>query len=207
MPMSSGRQRSHHRDRLLDVLAALARVAELQEESDLDAMRPEQAAGVLDLLDACALFHGIQNSLRARLGADPGGAAPGRCERACDRLGHAVRAQQALERHDGAMRDLQVGKAFDPARLQAEDVVGNPQVIGLEAGTAATRSPPPRLPARAPCSAGRKSASRTSCSDTDSRGSWPRSSRNSRGGEARRRDSARCPPGPRRAAGEHRDRE
>ena len=84
-----------------------------------------------DLLDARALLHRVEDPLRARLGADPDGPAAGR---------RAARARRprvtwsARSRHlngvAASRASTSVGEPLDPAGLQAEDVVGDPEVIG-----------------------------------------------------------------------------
>ena len=120
------------------------------------------------------------------------GAAPARPRRR-----HLIGAHQALERHARVRSLHERGELLDPARLQAEDVVDDPEVIGREVLLEPRDlvDDAPRAARRR--SAGRRSASRTSCSDTGSRASWRCSSSSSRGARARSRGSARRRPGPR----------
>ena len=93
------------------------------------------------------------------------------------------------------------GELARPLRGEREDVVGEPDVVGLEAGLHRPASPPPPAAASAAAIADRsRSASRTSCSGTGSRGSRPCSARNIRARPSRRGGTARRPPGPTRAA-------
>ena len=90
----------------------------------------------------------------------------------------------------------QLREAQQPARLQPQDVIGEPDV------SQGDRPPEGRPARRRRCrgsgrgSAGPRSAWHTSCSGTGSRGWLPRSARSSRGAAARSRGSVRCPRGP-----------
>src|SRR5207248_6560578 len=62
---------AHHLEGALDVLAGFARIAELQEEADLDAGRVQPAGRLIDVVDLRALLHCVQDLLRAGFGANP----------------------------------------------------------------------------------------------------------------------------------------
>ena len=68
---------AHHLQGLLDVRARLAGIAELQEKGHLNAGGVQAPAGLVDLLDGRAFLHGVQDLLRAGLGADPDDLAAG----------------------------------------------------------------------------------------------------------------------------------
>ncbi len=94
-----------------------------------------------------------------------------------------VGAAEALEGHDRALRArTRSAKRAQPARLQPEDVVGEPDVVGRVRSLEPRRARRRRSPGCARCSAGPRSAWRTSCSGTGSRASSPGSSRSGRAG-------------------------
>ena len=98
MPMSSGSQSRTSCSVRLDVVPGLARVAELQEEGDLDARALQQPRRLADLLDRRALLHRVEDRLRAGLGADPDRLAAGASQRLdLARAQQQVGAAQALE--------------------------------------------------------------------------------------------------------------
>ena len=93
--------------------------------------------------------------------------------------------------------DHAASKVAGPFRREAENIVGEPEMIGLEQVFDAIPSPRPR---GRPNGSGRcrpRSAWRTSCSGTDSRGWRPGSSKNSRALISTPGGTARCRPDPR----------
>ncbi len=84
-----------------------------------------------DLLDPRALLHRVEDPLRPRFGAKPRRATARGVQGPRDRGGHLVGPQQALERNDGLARLHQPCEPFDPVGFETEDVVGDPQMIGL----------------------------------------------------------------------------
>ncbi len=123
---------AHHLQRGLDVVARLARVAELQEEADAHPGSVEPVGRASDLLHRCALLHRVEDALRAGLGPQPDDVGPGAGQRqhvglaAHDQVGPA----EALERQARVAGLHLVGEARPPAGLQAHDVVGEPDVAG-----------------------------------------------------------------------------
>ena len=103
--------------------------------------------GVVDLVHARALLHRVENLLRSGFGADPDRAAARRRQQTRDVVGDPVSPQQALERGDGVLADDKTREVFDPARLQPEDVVGDPEMIRMIGSRAATQSRPRPAPA------------------------------------------------------------
>ena len=75
-------------------------------------------------------------SMASRIFCDPDSAPiqavshPARCNCAAVGVRQQIRARQALEGHVYAARGHEFGKLGQPAGLQPEDVVGDPQVIG-----------------------------------------------------------------------------
>ena len=181
MPMSSGSQSRTSCSVRLDVVPGLAGIAELQEEADVDAGRLEPPRRLADLLDRRALLHRVEDCLRARLRADPDGLAAGPPQR-LDLAGRSSRSAR-LRHLNGVRRPSRfdsVRELAHPARLEPEDVVHEPEVIGAQRAQRRA-SPRRRLPGCGRCSAGPRSAWRTSCSGTGSRASSRGSSRSSRG--------------------------
>src|SRR5262249_47819221 len=110
----------------------LAGIAKLKEEGDLDAGGVEAPARLADVLDAGALVHRVEDLLRPGFRADPDRSRPGAPKR---RDGVALEQEgdplQALEGDRNALALDQVGEALDPAGLEAQDVVDEPDVVRL----------------------------------------------------------------------------
>src|SRR5216683_4360729 len=118
-------------ERCRNVPASLTRVAELQEESDPNPGSMQSAAGLHRLLDAGSLVHGIEDRLGARLGADPdhlGAGTPQGIDRVTPEK--QVHATEALKRGLHRLSLDAIREALDPTRLEAEDIVDEPNVIG-----------------------------------------------------------------------------
>ncbi len=82
-----------------------------------------------DLLDADAFLHRVENALRSRFGAHPHRPAGRRLQRSGDGRRDLIGPQQALERNRRVALADQRRELLDPARLEAEDVVGHRHVI------------------------------------------------------------------------------
>ena len=119
-------------DGVLNVEPGLAGIAELEEVACANAFAAEIFTSLGDLIDAGALVHGVENFLRSGLGAHPDlGAA--RAAKSGDRVGtHEIDARLHLERNGGVQLLNFVGELAHPPGLQAEDVVGEPEVIGAK---------------------------------------------------------------------------
>ena len=189
---------AHHLQRERDVLPALARIPELQEEAHLDARIVKQPRRHRNLFHARSLLHRVEDPLRAGFGTHPDRPAAGGAKRGDGPRSDLVRPQQTLERDDDVARAHLLGEPLDPTWLQSEDVVGDPQMVGLIRALQPRHLVDDRFGRAGRSTAVRRSASRTSCSETGSRGSSPRSWSSSRAGEAichgsvrRRRDPTR----------------
>src|SRR5580698_655071 len=116
-----------------DVGEFLVEVTELDEEAHPNAVRFQTRPRLLDLRHRGALVHGVQYALTAALSADPGLGAAGFGQR-----GRHVLAGEVGADLDGE-GDARVGLAYrareapHPRRLETEDVVGEPDVIRVEA--------------------------------------------------------------------------
>src|SRR5206468_1233314 len=86
----------------------------------------------VDVFDLRAFVHRVEYFLRSTLRADPH-RMPTRPLERWDRvaLQDEIDAIQTLERYLDILGFHQLGKALSPARFQAEDVVGKPDVVGL----------------------------------------------------------------------------
>src|SRR5258708_34186437 len=64
-------------NRLFDVVAGLSRVAELEEEANLDSSEVQPASRFGDVFDPGTFLHGVEDFLRAGFGAKPHGPCAG----------------------------------------------------------------------------------------------------------------------------------
>ena len=88
---------------------------------------------VANLRDGDAALHGVQQALRTALGADPHAvAAQFRKLRGHARV-QAVRARDALERNAQAAAPHLRGILIQPAVMNGEHIVGEPQLLGMVA--------------------------------------------------------------------------
>ena len=120
----------HHADGLLHLLGCFAQVAELEEVPHADAVGLQPPGGLLDLGHGGALVHGVQDGLAAALGAHPHLLQPALGQRL-----DGVVLQQQVHPALHLVAQFQppfaqhVAEALHPAGLQAEDVVGEPDVV------------------------------------------------------------------------------
>ena len=112
-----------------EVRPGLARVAELEEPRDADAVAPEEARRRLDLADARALVHRVEDPLRAGLDAHPDLLGAGGGERRDGRGRHEVDARLHRERDPDTPLGERLRVGLRPARREAEDVVREPEVV------------------------------------------------------------------------------
>jgi len=89
------------------------------------------ADGVVDLIDAHAALHRVEDFLRAAFGADPDAEAAEVGECVGDGRVHAVGPSDAFERDAKVARAHFCGELLDPAGVDGEDVVGDPELIGV----------------------------------------------------------------------------
>ena len=176
-----GQELAHERPRRLHLAPALAGVAELQEEPDADAVRPEAS----NRRRVCSTE--MPFSIASRMRCDPD-SAPSHTSRAPARasartFSSVIRSARVWQRN-GVLEPRRcdgIGPGDEPARLEAEDVVAEPEVVGRVALAEKAHLGDDAGPATGCGTCCRRRASRTSCIDTGSRGSSRRSARSSRG--------------------------
>src|SRR5580658_3169430 len=125
-----GKELAHEGACGLHLRPTLTEVAELQEEPDAYAVAVERFHGGARLLDRDSLLHRVENSLRARLGAEPHLARSGALERVDVLVGHQIGARLAEEGGPYASLGDRVRPRDKPVRLQPQDVVAKPEVVG-----------------------------------------------------------------------------
>ena len=151
--------------------------------------------GAAHLIDGHPLVHRVEHGLRARLDAHPGLGAAGAPQRRDVLGGHEIGARLTEERQRQPLGGDALGERDQPARLEPEDVVAEPEAIGRVAlaqqadlrddvvGRARViRVAVDRL--RAPVALVRAAARRVRRSARNSRGARART----RGSDRRRRD-------------------
>ena len=193
-----GPRLAHQRDGLFDFRPGLAGIAELQKEAGADAVaragsraprRPARARVPLSMASSTSCE---PDSTPIQTSAQP-------ARRSASTVGRVIRSQRdcILNGICAPSDSTASANSQRPLLREREDVVGEPEVVGLEARLDFAASP---RPPGAPSGSGScrpRSAWRTSCSDTGSRGWKPCSSRNSRAPRSTPRGTARHRSGPR----------
>src|SRR3984957_20261374 len=110
----------------------LSQVAELDEEPDANALLSKARARARNVLDSCALVHRIEDFLAAALATNPTLAASGALQFPCHGTADEVGARLNREGYGAARRVHRGGKVCHPIHAESEDVVGKPDVVGIE---------------------------------------------------------------------------
>jgi hypothetical protein len=126
-------------DRRFQVADIFALVAEHDKLADLDPFGLQQLRFVLNIFDVGFALHGIKNALRAAFGPDPEAGAGQLGQGLDDLIVETVGPADTLE-GDFEVALLQlVGEFQEPARVNGENIVGVPELVGLVARAALNR--------------------------------------------------------------------
>ena len=115
----------------LDIGKLFPFIAPHQEHPGLDSVRLAKGNRTLHLLDRYTPFHGVQNSLRPALGADPDAEASNFGQRFYDSGIETIRPRNALEwnTQSASFEFRRVLK--EPAVMDGEYVIGHPNNFGV----------------------------------------------------------------------------
>ena len=130
----SGSERFTCFDGRFDILQLFAVIPPHQEHPALDAARLAGSHSGLHLFNGNAAFHGVEDSLRAALRADPHAEATEFGQQINDFVVQAIRAGNTLKRNPQSAPPHFRGVLAQPAVVNGEHIVGNPHHVRLIGG-------------------------------------------------------------------------